>query len=327
MINTKPSTFLGIVFLFSVNTVVQSTDSIKPFVLDKLSILKGFQVKEPEFATMTDSTRIAYYPFIPKDSKAILIFFHGSGLYNNSLYQYFATQLANEGVGSILVDIRGHGLSQGVRGDSPTVKRVWNDVTEIVDLVHQKYPSMPIYLGGHSSGAGLILNYSQYKNHQNVDGYVFIAPYFGHNSGTNKEVSSDISFVKEVKIWKFIVNALSFGYLFGHSNAITFNFNKELLENNPALVQSYTATMMGALSPQDPQKLMQTITKRVLLVAAQEDEQLIAEAIINYFDKLPDSIKKDSSREVLLGAKHLDILLSVPATISSFVEKRISESA
>ena len=73
-------------------------------------------------------------------------------------------------------DIRGHGYSDGDRGDTPTVDQVWEDVNTMVKQARTKYPKLPLFIGGHSGGAGLALNYSSYEKKAEIDGYVFSLP-------------------------------------------------------------------------------------------------------------------------------------------------------
>jgi acylglycerol lipase len=80
------------------------------------------------------------------------------------------------------------------------------------------YPNVPLYVGGHSSGAGMILNYSGHHNNTAIQGYLFVTPYLGRNASVFKEHADQAtSFIKSVRSWVFILNGLTDGYCFAHT--------------------------------------------------------------------------------------------------------------
>lgn len=295
---------------------------MEPFSLKELQVLQDFPVKQPESIQASIGLALAYYSFIPQSAKAVVIFYHGAGFYSGAMYQYFAKQLAEKHtIGCYLFDIRGHGNSQGTRGDAPSVTQVWDDVTAAVNFVHELHPEIPLYIGGHSSGGGLIANYSNYHNHPAVKGYLFVAPYLGRNSGALKEhTNPEASFVKKVKVWVFILNALSKGYLFGHTEAVHFNYSDELLKQYPLVITGYTPIMMAATSPENPQALFAKIDKPFALFAAQNDEQFIATKLVEYKNLAPDAIQRASVAEIIPNTKHLDIMLNVADYYASWLK-------
>src|SRR5690606_28297256 len=145
-----------------------------PIAVDQLIL------KKPNYIKSTDGINLAYYNFIPEAPDSILIFYHGGGAWSTRIYQYMAQQLCEHyNIGTYLFDIRGHGNSQGERGDAPSTEQVWQDISTAINFVSQKHKKSTVFLGGHSSGAGLILNYSGWAKHQNVSGYLLIAPLLG----------------------------------------------------------------------------------------------------------------------------------------------------
>lgn len=293
---------------------------MEPFSLAELQILKNFPIQEANLIKASDGINLAYYSFVPKNPKAALIFYHGAGFYQGSLYQNFANELAQKNIATYLFDIRGHGNSAGERGDASSINQVWDDITQAINLVKKNHPTIPLYLGGHSSGAGMVVNYSKYHQHPDVQGYIFIAPYLGRNSGAIKEhADTKTSFVKNVRVWVFILNGLTGGYFFAHTPAVFFNFPEELLKSEPKIVTSYTATMMAATSPENPQELFAQIDKPFLLLAAQNDEQFLSDKLVEYKKLAPDNISKESEAHIVPNTKHLDILLNSADAIASFI--------
>ena len=80
-------------------------------------------------------------------------------------YQYLASDLSSKYHITVYTpDLRGHGESGGKRGDTSSKEQVWVDISTMIDLVQKENPNLPVYLVGHSSGAGLLLNYLQCTN-------------------------------------------------------------------------------------------------------------------------------------------------------------------
>ena len=292
-----------------------------PFSLEKLEFLKDFKVKKPLFIKASDGINLAYYSYIPESPKAIVLFYHGAGFYSSALYQNFAKELANKHqIGCYLFDIRGHGNSQGDRGDASSINQVWDDVTTAINFVSTQHPELPLYLGGHSSGGGMVLNYSNYHHHPLLKGYLFIAPYLGRNSDAlQKHDDPAASFVKSVRVWVFILYGISGGYFFAHTPAVYFNYPEKLLKNDPKIIDSYTVTMMAVTSPENPQELFAKIDKPFGLFAAENDEQFIAQKIIDYKKHAPTNVANDSLAQIIGDTHHLDILLSAADYCAQFI--------
>ncbi|BBP92112.1 hypothetical protein BsIDN1_57300 [Bacillus safensis] len=92
-----------------------------------------------------------------------MILIHGGGAHSLAGYEHIAHTLQHEfHVNTFLLDLRGHGHSDGKKGDTPNITDVWQDISQIVDAVKQKQKGA-VYLCGHSSGAGLLLNYLSWQ--------------------------------------------------------------------------------------------------------------------------------------------------------------------
>ncbi|MBA3954759.1 alpha/beta fold hydrolase [Candidatus Dependentiae bacterium] len=312
------------IFLLLFGTATLLGNPKQPFSLEKLEFLKDFKIKKPHFIKASDDIQLAYYSYMPQKPRAIVIFYHGAGFYGSSLYQYFANELAQKHtIGCYVFDIRGHGNSQGRRGDAPSMNQVLDDVTTAVEFVAKQHPSISLYLGGHSSGGGMVLNYSNYNHHQAIKGYLLIAPYLGRNSGAIQDHADPAeSFAKSVRVWVFILNALSGGYFFSHTPSVFFNYPKELIEKEPKIVTSYTVPMMAATSPENPQELFAKIDKAFLLLAGKNDEQFVASNVVEYKNFSSAAIAQKSTAEIIPAVQHLDILLNAAGYCAKFIQEQ-----
>lgn len=82
-----------------------------------------------------------------KDTAILL--FHGITAYSGP-YLLITKPLTDLGFTVYGLDLRGHGLSDGVRGDSPSMERYANDLCESISYVKQLHPK--VVLLGHSLG-------------------------------------------------------------------------------------------------------------------------------------------------------------------------------
>jgi alpha-beta hydrolase superfamily lysophospholipase len=85
------------------------------------------------------------------ESRATILIFHGITAYSGPYGQIIAEQLADSGYDVFGMDLRGHGLSDGKRGDYPSRERFVKDLKETVAYVRAK--SRKLVVLGHSLGA------------------------------------------------------------------------------------------------------------------------------------------------------------------------------
>ncbi len=118
-------------------------------------------ISEPDsvsYFTSFDLTRLAYREILPSDFRTILVFIHGTAA-QSKLYLPLADTLRRYGIATGLLDLRGHGLSEGTRGDAKNTTALARDIKLFLDTLRAKYPHKKIILGGHSLGAGACLKY------------------------------------------------------------------------------------------------------------------------------------------------------------------------
>ncbi|HEV2601787.1 MAG TPA: alpha/beta fold hydrolase [Candidatus Babeliales bacterium] len=296
--------------------------SVEPFSYKEIQSIPEFPLQRPEFLSATDGIQLAYYAFLPKQEPSnVVIFYHGGGGYTNAAYQWVGMQLAmSDNIGAYMVDIRGHGHSRGPRGDAPTVEQLFYDIDTIIDFAHQKHPQAKIYLAGHSAGAGLILNYGAHVPSSYVAGYICLAPYLGPNSGTLKDhVDPRTSFVKNVRVWVYILGGMSGGRICAHTPAVYFNYSPDILAD-PFMVPYYTYTMSSATTPYDTNSVFARLNKPIALYIGDQDEQMNAEKIVDYKEKAV-LVKKQSIAQIIPHAAHLSILLSAAELICKTIKR------
>ena len=107
----------------------------------------------------------------PNPSNKAILIFHGVTAYSGP-YELFAQALTNMGFTAIGLDLRGHGLSDGIRGDYPSKERLFKDLTETVSYIRNQFKTLLLF--GHSLG---VLNALIAKTHsqEKIDGLILLS--------------------------------------------------------------------------------------------------------------------------------------------------------
>lgn len=272
----------------------------------------------------SDGVELAYRAYVPEHPNASLVFYHGGGAHSGSGYAHLAAGLRDDaGVAVYTPDIRGHGESGGERGDAPSPEQLLRDVETFVDLVRDAHPDRPIFIGGHSSGAGLSLNYSAWEARSSVDGYVFLSPQLGFRSDTDrKQAREQVAPFVRVRLTPFVVNAMSGGSLMGHTKAVIFHYPEEALTADPLMVTAYTVNLANGITPKAPQDQFAELDRPFGLWIGAEDELFEPDKVIA-FGRLATRVRDDSAAVVVPGQKHLGILVSAHEIMGPWIARRV----
>ncbi len=111
------------------------------------------------------------------DVRGVVCLVHGIGEHSNR-YQHMAEFFARKGFHFSAFDLRGHGKSEGIRGDAPSYAALMDDIQSFLDYSGKKFPSLPVFIYGHSLGGNLVLNFLL-RRHPAVKGVIISAPALG----------------------------------------------------------------------------------------------------------------------------------------------------
>lgn len=109
--------------------------------------------------TARDGMDIFVRAWIADRPQRILICIQGLGGHGG-YYEELATQITDEGIIIVAPDLRGHGCSQGKRGDIDHFDRYLLDIDATVMWAMDCWPQMPIFMLGESMGASLAIHYA-----------------------------------------------------------------------------------------------------------------------------------------------------------------------
>lgn len=109
--------------------------------------------------------------------KAVLGIVHGYADHG-ARYRHVMGALAEHGIGSVAIDLRGHGRALGTRGFCYRFEEFLDDVRELRCLVDDRAKGASTFLFGHSFG-GLVATSSIIESAGSLKGVVLSAPFFG----------------------------------------------------------------------------------------------------------------------------------------------------
>jgi len=114
-----------------------------------------------------------WYP--EKKLLSVILLIHGFGEHSQR-YEYWASKFVEEGHALITFDLRGHGKSEGKRGDAQSYDCWMKDIDILFSNTEILFPGIPKVLYGHSFGGNLAANYALQKNPQ-IKGLILSSPW------------------------------------------------------------------------------------------------------------------------------------------------------
>jgi len=245
------------------------------------------EFKEPyELFNTSDGITLFLRKWEPQSpsNKAILIL-HGITAYSKP-YEMFANAIAKTGFTALGLDLRGHGLSDGIRGDYPSKERLINDLVETITFLKKKFSTLLIF--GHSLG---VLNAFIAKKNSNekIDGLILLSAGKIITPGVYKSPSV----IQKLKIL--------FSSIVSPSKPVINYYREGILGlDDPLFNFKYTLRFMRLVSFQNLD-LSEEIECPILLGVGEHDEIFSVESAQSLLDEISC---KDKKFFIMLGAKH-----------------------
>jgi alpha-beta hydrolase superfamily lysophospholipase len=122
-----------------------------------------------------DGADLPLRSFLPEGPpRAVIVALHGFNDYSNAFFEP-ALYLKRRGIALLAYDQRGFGAAPE-RGRWAGERRLTDDLREVVGLVRQRYPGVPLYVLGESMGAAVAMVAMTEPAPPPVDGLILVAP-------------------------------------------------------------------------------------------------------------------------------------------------------
>ena len=129
-------------------------------------------MEQEEFKLLvSDGLELAGRSWCCPEPKAVLCIVHGLGEHSGR-YAHVAEFLNENGFSIFAFDLRGHGISPGKRGHTPSHEILLDDVEELLKYARAEYNDLPMFLLGHSFGGNIVSNYILKKNTGELKGAI-----------------------------------------------------------------------------------------------------------------------------------------------------------
>jgi alpha-beta hydrolase superfamily lysophospholipase len=111
-----------------------------------------------------------------REPRAVLLCVHGLGLHNNS-YEAFGKRMAQKGVATYAVDVRGFGsfMNKSTENTVDFESCLEHDIKPTLKVIHRAHPGLPVFLLGESMGGAIALRATE-KYPDLVDGLISCVP-------------------------------------------------------------------------------------------------------------------------------------------------------
>lgn len=186
------------------------------------------------------------------------------------------------GAAVIPLDLRGHGLSAGPRGDVDHIGQWEEDVADVVSALRKERPGAKVILAGHSMGGGIAMRYARRHAERHdvpgVDGHLLFAPHLGESSPTaHPEPAGGAQGPAPIKvhvrrlIGLVMRNAAGVQGLNG-LDTLYFDLPFDLP------IRAYTFRAVAGMAPDDYRAALTADAAPLLVVVGQKDEAFRADA-------------------------------------------------
>jgi alpha-beta hydrolase superfamily lysophospholipase len=178
-----------------------------------------------------------------ESTKAIIILVHGLGEHVQR-YLYWAELFKREGIGFLGVDLPGHGLSQGRRGNIKSYALVEEMIDVLLKNCKQTFPGCPVYIYGHSLGGGIVLDYLLRKKPK-IKGAIVTSPWLRLSFEPPKSKIIMASIMKHLIPGLIQPSGLNVKHI-SHDEAVVERYKNDPLVHNKISVSLFDGAMSAA---------------------------------------------------------------------------------
>ncbi len=228
--------------------------------------------------TARDGKKIFAYRF-PKKSGNTIILIHGVG---SNAYMYNKTGgLIQEATQAEVytIDLRGHGQSEGKRGDVDYINQYVDDLADMIKEIRKEKPNGKLILAGHSMGGGVVLRYAMEKQYEQPDGFLLFAPLLGHNSPAFPQGQTSKSKAEE-PFMKIHIERIIGLTMLNEINHHKYDSLPVLFLNLPesAPLRKYSYRANKSMAPDDYVAALKAVDKPMFVLMGSEDEAFVSAA-------------------------------------------------
>ncbi|MFW6320423.1 MAG: alpha/beta hydrolase [Halohasta sp.] len=251
-------------------------------------------------------TEDAEFPFYRRydadEADTALILLHAAGLDSRYL-QPVAEAIAETKAAHVFTpDLRGHGPDPEDRGDIDYEGQYVDDIRSLMRSVELTYPDAKVVVGGHGTGAGIVVRFAASQYGRLPDGYLMLSPYLGRKADTTRPGLGGWAKFYTDRIIMLRV-ATGFG-LDGYSDMTTVEYDIPEERRDDSLTPTHTYRLMASYTP-DEDTVESMADRPSLVLVGEDDETVYPDAYESAFADYPQA-----TVEFVEEASHLDLVLT-----------------
>jgi alpha-beta hydrolase superfamily lysophospholipase len=260
-----------------------------------------------------DGTALGFrhYSAVGVPSGRVAIVVHGSSGSSANNIHALSWRLAQHGVETYGLDIRGHGVS-GTRGDIGYLGQLEDDMADFIAELRKTNPAAPLTLVGHSAGGGFALRIAGSPIQNLFARTVLLAPYLGYDAPTNQPDSGGWASADLPRILGLLalrkIGITCCDALPVVAFAVPPNSEK-------ALVLSYTERLRRNFATRNYRIDLAAATKPLTIIAGADDELMLADKYAEAVHTMTASVDV----KLIAAASHMG-LISNPAAVSAIAD-------
>lgn len=246
-----------------------------------------------------DDVKLVIHEWTPARASAgkpVALFLHGIGMHGEP-YRAIAAAFTSRSIPFVVPDLRGHGRSEGTRGElaRPDVLRA--DIGAIIAWIHERYPGAPVVLLGDSMGGVIAVDYA-WRGEQRLAGLGLIVPALGLNKAQWEKPGGDLK------------NLLTRGRLvLGSESKLkpstqSPGFLQARIEDKLALREVELSYLLTIHEMQREWLRAAAAIKVPLFICVTEKDHIIDNAVVRRFFDRTATAKKDKTWRDVEGAYH-----------------------
>ncbi len=128
------------------------------------------------YKTSDNLTLEVHKYMLSEEPEHIILIVHGHGEHGGR-YKHVSEFFAEKGYSSAILNLRGHGNSEGKRGHGPSMEQLILDVEYFIRKIRRNYIEAKLYLYGHSMGANILLNYLIKDDSNEINAAIITSPW------------------------------------------------------------------------------------------------------------------------------------------------------
>ncbi|MBN1108994.1 MAG: lysophospholipase [Bacteroidales bacterium] len=181
----------------------------------------------------------------PDEPEALIIFVHGLGEHIRR-YESWSSMFRSEGIVFAGVDLPGHGLSDGARGNIRNFDQTAAMIGILYENISKTFPGKPVFLYGHSLGGGIVLDYLIRRKH-GFRAAIVTAPWLRLAFEPSRFKLALASFMKHVLPGLVQPSGLVVEHL-SHDSGIVEKYKSDPLVHDKISVSLFNSAMTAASS-------------------------------------------------------------------------------